>query len=176
MSRRSCGFSRSLAFQSRLTFRSSGSLAGPDQQRPGRLSEKQFQRRCRGLRSLPLRHRHSRKRNLCRRAHQRLAEYAAKVSNVNGDIVSSAQIEDFFRIQYDLIFQQNIPIAEVLLTPSEKTLDPEYRGFLPFSGGNVHISFANTSARSTINPNYFMLDWDMMQQVEMAKFIRNIFS
>ncbi|KAJ5746209.1 hypothetical protein N7520_011391 [Penicillium odoratum] len=106
---------------------------------------------------------------------RKLPAYAAQVASANGNVTRAADIERFFKIQWDLIFESGIPVAEILLEPSGYTYDTEYWGSVPFSRGNIHISSADPTAPATIDPKYFMLDFDLHAQVEAARFIREIF-
>ncbi|KAJ5654166.1 hypothetical protein N7490_001169 [Penicillium lividum] len=106
---------------------------------------------------------------------RKLPAYAAQVASANGNVTRAADIERFFKIQWDLIFKSGIPVAEILLEPSGYTYDTEYWGSVPFSRGNIHISSADPTAPATIDPKYFMLDFDLHAQVEAARFIREIF-
>ncbi|CAG8306625.1 unnamed protein product [Penicillium salamii] len=106
---------------------------------------------------------------------RKLPAYAAKVASANGNITKARDLQRFFKIQWDLIFKAGIPVAEILLEPSGTTYDTEYWGSVPFSRGNVHLSSADPTAAATIDPKYFMLDFDLHAQVEAARFIREIF-
>ncbi|KAF2090331.1 GMC oxidoreductase [Saccharata proteae CBS 121410] len=102
-----------------------------------------------------------------------LQSYANKVAIASGNVTRAADLYEFFSLQYDLIFTGQIPIAEVLTEPSGFTYDTEYWTLLPFSRGNVHISSSEPASYPSINPNFFMLDWDVQGQVAVAKFIRD---
>lgn len=106
---------------------------------------------------------------------RKLPAYAAQVASANGNVTKAADVERFFKIQWDLIFKSHIPVAEILLEPSGTTLDTEYWGSVPFSRGNVHISSADPTATAAIDPKYFMLDFDLHAQVQAARFIRQLF-
>lgn len=105
----------------------------------------------------------------------KLPVYAAQVSSANGNVTKSADIERFFKIQWDLIFKSHIPVAEILLEPFGLTYDTEYWGSVPFSRGNVHISSADPTTAPAIDPKYFMLDFDLHAQIQAARFIRRLF-
>ncbi|KAJ5690420.1 hypothetical protein N7462_004812 [Penicillium macrosclerotiorum] len=105
----------------------------------------------------------------------KLPAYAAQVASANGNITKASDLERFFRIQWNLIFKSHIPVAEILLEPSGTTYDTEYWGSVPFSRGSVHISSINPTAAATIDPKYFMLDFDLHAQVQAARFIRQLF-
>ncbi|KAJ5546155.1 hypothetical protein N7494_003740 [Penicillium frequentans] len=106
---------------------------------------------------------------------RKLPAYAAQVASANGNVTRAADIERFFKIQWDLIFKSGIPVAEILLEPSGYTYDTEYWGSVPFSRGNIHISSADPTAPATIDPKYFMLDFDLHAQAQAARLIREIF-
>lgn len=102
-----------------------------------------------------------------------LRAYAEKVANFSG-VVSANVTEKLFKMQYNLIFENELPISEIIVTPSAGSTSVEFWGLLPFSRGNIHINTANASAPATINPNYFMLDYDIQQQTATAKMGRKV--
>lgn len=104
-----------------------------------------------------------------------LPRYAAQVASANGNVTKAKDIQRFFKIQWDLIFKSHIPVAEILLEPSGLTYDTEYWATVPFARGNVHISSANPTAPASIDPKYFMLEFDLQAQVQAARFIRQLF-
>lgn len=94
-------------------------------------------------------------------------------ANASG-VIDPSVTERFFRAQYDLIFKNKLPISEIIVTPSSTgTHTIEYWGLLPFSRGSIHINSTDASAPASINPNYFMLDYDIQQQIATAKMARN---
>ncbi|KAK2027760.1 GMC oxidoreductase [Colletotrichum zoysiae] len=104
-----------------------------------------------------------------------LPAYAATVASVNGNVTRAADLLEFFEMQWSLIFESKIPVAEVLVNSAKNSWSSEYWGLLPFSRGSIHIGEKST-ANAIINPNYFLLDWDLLQQVQTAKFIRKLYS
>jgi choline dehydrogenase-like flavoprotein len=101
-----------------------------------------------------------------------IKHYAERTVNASG-IINRAVIEKLFRMQYDLIFKNKIPISEIIVSPAATgPVTVEYWGLLPFSRGNIHINSSNASAPAHINPNYFMLDYDIHQQIATAKMAR----
>jgi hypothetical protein len=101
-----------------------------------------------------------------------LKQYADRTANASG-IIDSSVTEKLFRIQYDLIFKNKIPISEIIVSPAATgPITIEYWGLLPFSRGSIHINSTNASAPANINPNYFMLDYDIRQQIATAKMAR----
>ncbi|GIC86366.1 GMC family oxidoreductase [Aspergillus udagawae] len=105
-----------------------------------------------------------------------LANYAAKVSAASNGTMSAANMLSLFKIQYDIIFENPTPIAEVLVTPKGTNFYIEYWGLLPSARGNVHIASTDPMQQPTINPNYMMLGWDMQQQIGSGKVIRKLFN
>ncbi|BDD63465.1 hypothetical protein MAP00_008350 [Monascus purpureus] len=106
----------------------------------------------------------------------KLKQYASDAAKVSGGTMKEADLERLFQLQYNLIFKENVPIAEIIISPGGgKAVASEYWGLLPFSRGNVHISSSSPLDKPTINPNYFMFDYDMDIHVSIAKFIRRIF-
>ncbi|KAJ5807448.1 Glucose-methanol-choline oxidoreductase [Penicillium robsamsonii] len=106
---------------------------------------------------------------------RKLPAYAAQVASANGNITKARDLYHFFKIQWNLIFKYGIPVAEILLEPSGPMYDTEYWGSVPFSRGSVHLSSADPTAVATIDPKYFMLDFDFHAQVQAARFIREVF-
>lgn len=106
---------------------------------------------------------------------RKLPAYAAQVASANGNITKARDIYRFFKIQWDLIFKDEIPVAEILLSASGASYSSEYWGSVPFSRGSVHLSSADPTAAAIIDPKYFMLEFDLHAQVEAARFIREIF-
>lgn len=105
-----------------------------------------------------------------------LATYAETTAIANGNVTKASDLLEFFQLQYDLIFTEEIPYAEVLIYIAKGVWGAEYWGLLPFSRGSIHISQANSTKAAVINPNYFHLDYDTKLQVDTAKFIREVFS
>ncbi|CAN9204397.1 unnamed protein product [Alternaria alternata] len=101
-----------------------------------------------------------------------LKQYADRTANASG-IIDSSVTEKLFRIQYDLIFKNKIPISEIIVSPAATgPITIEYWELSPFSRGSIHINSTNASAPANINPNYFMLDYDIRQQIATAKMAR----
>lgn len=106
---------------------------------------------------------------------KQLASYASDASKVSNGVISEEAIAQFFEIQYDLIFKDLVPLAEILIYPTDTAFSAEFWSLLPFSRGNIHIGDA-TAASAKINPNYYQATWDMTEQVGTAKYIRQLFN
>ncbi|PQE31452.1 GMC oxidoreductase protein [Rutstroemia sp. NJR-2017a WRK4] len=107
-----------------------------------------------------------------------LPSYAARVAAASGKVTKASDLLQHFKLQYDLIFSEThpIPIAEILVTPSSTSFSTEYWSLLPFARGNIHITSAVPGTPAAINPNYYMLDWDIVGQIGVAQFIRELYS
>ncbi|KAK0638203.1 Glucose oxidase [Lasiodiplodia hormozganensis] len=106
---------------------------------------------------------------------KQLASYASDASKVSNGVISEEAIAQFFDIQYDLIFKDLVPLAEILIYPTNTAFSAEFWSLLPFSRGNIHIADAS-AASAKINPNYYQATWDMTEQVGTAKYIRQLFN
>ncbi|KAF6816437.1 glucose oxidase (GMC oxidoreductase) [Colletotrichum plurivorum] len=104
-----------------------------------------------------------------------LPGYAAKVASANGNVTRAADLLEFFEMQHALIFESQIPLAEVLVNAAAGVWSSEYWALLPFARGSVHIGSSKSTLGAVINPNYFMLDWDLREQAETARFIRKLY-
>jgi choline dehydrogenase-like flavoprotein len=103
-----------------------------------------------------------------------LSSYATAVAKASNNVVSASDLLSFFKLQYDLVFNSSTPLLEIYITPASSVFSFEYWTLLPFSRGNIHITSSNATAAAAINPNYFMLDFDIDAQVAGAKYIRKI--
>ncbi|THW49630.1 FAD/NAD(P)-binding domain-containing protein [Aureobasidium pullulans] len=103
-----------------------------------------------------------------------LLQYATSVVEASGGIIDQKVMEKLFMIHYDLIFKDQIPISEILISPGEDQMAFSYWGLLPFSRGSVHIQSNDSTIPAAINPNYFQLDYDLKQQIGTAKAVRKL--
>lgn len=105
-----------------------------------------------------------------------LRAYAQAVSNSTGGVVTAAQLETFFQIQYDHIFAQKIPVGEAMLLPAGSSFGNSYWGLLPFARGSVHVTGTEGAYAAKLDPKYFMLDFDTTLQVAMTKYMRAFYN
>ncbi|KAG9946546.1 glucose oxidase, partial [Aureobasidium melanogenum] len=104
-----------------------------------------------------------------------LEQYANRTVQATGGITDRETLLKLFQIQHELIFEDEVVISEVIVNaPSSGSGLLEYWGLMPFSRGNIHIKSANASAPAAINPNFFMLDYDLKQQIGTARAARKI--
>ena len=104
-----------------------------------------------------------------------IPSHASAVAAQSNNASTVAQLQSEFTTQYNLLFQSQVPVAEVIFYPSGTSLASQYWGLLPFARGNVHISSSDPTVQPTINPNYWMLGWDQEAQIGVAKWIRKLF-
>ena len=102
--------------------------------------------------------------NVANDIQSRLSSYAAKVSSASGGVTKQSDLLKIFQNQYNLLFKSLIPASELIYSLYSTTYDVEFWTLLPFSRGSVHIGSAAYKAQAVINPNYYMLDWDMTAQ------------
>lgn len=98
-----------------------------------------------------------------------LTDWAEQIAEDSGHAVSASAFAHVFRVQHDLIFEKNISSVELLTTASGNNLVSAFWTLLPFSRGSVHIASSNPQMYPLINPNYFMVTWDMILQTQIAK-------
>lgn len=98
-----------------------------------------------------------------------LTDWAEQIAKDSGHAVSASALAHVFRIQHGIIFEKSIPSVELLTTASGNNLVSAFWTLLPFSRGSVHIASSNPQTYPSINPNYFMVPWDMTLQTQIAK-------
>ncbi|KAK2811191.1 hypothetical protein FQN50_002288 [Emmonsiellopsis sp. PD_5] len=106
----------------------------------------------------------------------KLPEWATLVSNSNKNAISAKSLEYLFEIQHDLIFNKNVSSFETLNTASAESAISVFWGLLPFSRGSVHIGSSDPLEHPLINPNFYLIDWDIITMVEMCKHTRKYWS
>lgn len=87
-----------------------------------------------------------------------LAKYAQEASEYSNGVISVEALTKFFDIQYDLIFKDKVPLAEILVYPTDAAFSAEFWSLLPFARGNIHIAGPD-AASAKINPNYYMVSF-----------------
>ncbi|GIJ86505.1 hypothetical protein Asppvi_005394 [Aspergillus pseudoviridinutans] len=104
-----------------------------------------------------------------------LPEYAKAVSRASNGVVNERDHLAAFQIQYNLIFESQVPFAEIVFVPLGDSVSSEYWCLLPFSRGSIHVRSANASEPASINPNYFMYEADLIAQADVARYIRQLY-
>ncbi|KAE8444567.1 hypothetical protein EG329_014491 [Mollisiaceae sp. DMI_Dod_QoI] len=108
--------------------------------------------------------------------------YAETVSKTLNNTIPASSLEYLFNIQHRLL-RQGVPNAEIIMEtslnlgagPSELLLSAFWL-LMPFSRGNVHISSTDPKAYPQINPNFFLVDFDLQVQIAIAKWSRNFWA
>lgn len=103
----------------------------------------------------------------------KLSEWARKVSDINNRAIDAHQLEKIFRIQHNLIFKDNVTIAETLTSASGNILLSAFWPLLPFSRGSVHLKSIEASDPA-IDPEYFLIDFDLAIQTELGRLSQDL--
>lgn len=104
-----------------------------------------------------------------------LPTYAATIAGQKNDTTSADSLSSLMRLQYNDIFNTQIPVVEVLHHSSGNVLTSEFWGTLPFARGNVHISSPDVQSPN-INPKYWMFQYDTTVMIRAARYIRSLFA
>ncbi|ESZ96297.1 hypothetical protein SBOR_3352 [Sclerotinia borealis F-4128] len=111
-----------------------------------------------------------------------ISTWASSISAAINSSISPGAMNYLLTIQNDLI-NQNVPDIEVIFgntvtlgSGPSVYLDTAFWGLLPFSRGNVHISSSDPTIYPTINPNFFLVDFDLKVQVAIAKWTRKFWA
>ena len=103
-----------------------------------------------------------------------ISAWAEAVSKANDGYVNATALETIFRIQHDLVFDDFVPDAEIIVTASGGSIIVAHWALMPFSRGSVHITSAQPLDPPRIDPKYFVAEIDMTIQTAIAKFARSI--
>ncbi|KAF4631123.1 hypothetical protein G7Y89_g7009 [Cudoniella acicularis] len=108
--------------------------------------------------------------------------YAETVSAAVNNTITASSLEYLFNIQYNLL-QAGVPNAETIM---ETTLNlglglsglllSAFWLLMPFSRGNVHISSIDPKVYPEINPNFFLVDFDLQIQIAIARWTRKFWA
>lgn len=101
-----------------------------------------------------------------------LSSWAASESN---NALSASALEQIYKVQADLIINDNAPILEEQLGSGSGTLSIDMWQLLPFSRGNVTIKSTNPFTKPTVNVGFFSVPWDLTVQTQGARLAREIF-
>lgn len=109
--------------------------------------------------------------NVAASTEAKLGGYATAVATASNSSLNTTALEQVYRVQHDLMFSKNITLGETLTIYFE-----DYGYFLsaywllfPFSRGSVHLSKASQTNKPVIDPRYFLVDFDMDQEVAIGK-------
>lgn len=108
---------------------------------------------------------------------EELPKYASMIASQNNNAVSASEVLGLLQLQYSLIFEQKMPMMELLKQMSlGSPLICEFWNAFPLSRGNVHISSSDPLSAPAINPNFFMTSYDLQVQIAAARFIRRLYA
>ncbi|TVY56724.1 Glucose oxidase [Lachnellula cervina] len=103
--------------------------------------------------------------------------WAEQVAAANNHAVNASSLEYIFKVQSQLL--KSVTNAEVFLStgkgiglPPSGLLATAFWLLMPFSRGSVHINSLDPLAYPTINPNYFLVDYDLKTQAAITKWVR----
>lgn len=103
--------------------------------------------------------------------------WAEQVAAANNHAVNASSLEYIFKVQSQLL--KSVANAEVFLStgkgiglPPSGLLATAFWLLMPFSRGSVHINSSDPLAYPTINPNYFLVDYDLKTQAAITKWVR----
>lgn len=105
-----------------------------------------------------------------------LRSWAEAVMNASSGALNATALEYLFHVQHDLIFKQDVPCAEFLLAFQSGTFIGPFWNLLPFSRGSVHIGSADPVAYPVIDPDFFLLDWELAVQAAISRLARRFWS
>lgn len=100
-----------------------------------------------------------------------LKTWAERAAADGNHAVSDKAIERLYKLQHDLIFNQEVPFVEILTMGIGENVGSAFFILLPFSRGSVHINSSDPAAYPSINPNYLMVDWDLALQRKLAQLV-----
>ncbi|KAF2139222.1 GMC oxidoreductase [Aplosporella prunicola CBS 121167] len=104
-----------------------------------------------------------------------IKSYAEQVVNATGGAVNATALERLYGIQHDLLFNTDTPAVEILVgSSSTSSMFVSYWPLMPFSRGNIHITSGDPHCKPDINPNFFMMDYDMHVHVQASKMARRL--
>ncbi|KAF3769784.1 GMC oxidoreductase [Cryphonectria parasitica EP155] len=98
-----------------------------------------------------------------------LSQYAQIIASASNDALNTTALELLLAVQHDLMFAKNVTIAESLVTYSEGYFLTAFWLLLPFSRGSVHLGGVGAIERPVIDVRYFLIDFDMVQEVAIGK-------
>ena len=102
-----------------------------------------------------------------------IASWVQTVAEANDGTVNASALTRLFQIQRELIFEDLVPDAEMIITGSGNTIVIAHWGLMPFSRGSVHIASASPLVPPSIDPKYFVAGIDMTVQIAITKLARS---
>lgn len=98
-----------------------------------------------------------------------LTEYAQAIASASDAGLNASAIEHVLQIQHDLMFTKNVTIGETITLGIGEEFLTSHWLLLPFSRGSVHLRASDQVNNPEIDPRYFLIDFDMEQQIGIGK-------
>ncbi|PNP56189.1 hypothetical protein THARTR1_03714 [Trichoderma harzianum] len=98
-----------------------------------------------------------------------LPHWAKQISKESHRALNATAVEEILRVQYELIFEKNVTIAEILSTASGTGAFSAYWPTLPFSRGSVHLNSTDDINTPKIDPRFMAIDFDMVVQIAIGR-------
>ena len=90
-----------------------------------------------------------------------ISAWAQAASKYTGGAIAAKAYEKRFQVQHDLIFKQNVTIAEIYPTNLGSAIVSQLWTTHPFSWGSVHLKSLDSFDNPIIDPNIFSLQFDI---------------
>lgn len=114
--------------------------------------------------------------NIARITADSLHDWAESVADARGNWVDATAIERLFKVQHDLVFKHRVSCVELLKTGSMSRQGTLFVVSFPFSRGSVHIHSANPLDYPLLDPNYFLIDWDLVLLEQLRESVNQFWS
>ncbi|KAF9885600.1 hypothetical protein FE257_012806 [Aspergillus nanangensis] len=98
-----------------------------------------------------------------------LNDWADQTIQANEGVGDVAALKRLLKTQHDMIFTKGLSCVEILTSSSGHNMVSAFWISFPFSRGSVHIRSSNPQDYPQINPNYFLVDWDVTLQTKIAE-------
>jgi len=99
-----------------------------------------------------------------------LPDWARIMIDASKGALSAQALEEQFRLQYELIFQQNATVAEIITVSAPGgILASNYYVVLPFSRGSVHLGSLDKIDKPVIDPGIFSADFDITASTAIGR-------
>ena len=106
---------------------------------------------------------------VARETKENLPVYAKLVADSTGGRLNAAAVEKLFEIQYNLMFEDDTTIAEILTMAQDRLLVSAFWALMPFSRGSVHLSSTKAINAPKIDPQFLQFPLDLDSQIETAR-------
>ena len=96
---------------------------------------------------------------------RKLREYAKQAAAASKGALNAAALQKIFQIQYQVMFDKDTTISEIILAGFGDQFASAYWHLLPFSRGSVHLRSPSDISTPVIDPQYLQIDLDADMQV-----------